>query len=1288
MQFRILGSLEVSRDARAVVLPRGKPRALLAVLLLHRNEVVSFDRLVEDLWEGDRPSSARQMVKGYVSDLRRALGGGGSADCLVTHSPGYRLEAAREQVDAEIFERLVANGGRALASERYVEAADQLSDALALWRGSALADFTYERFAEDSIRRLEDLRLVALEQRIAADLELGRHAHLVGELAELLRAHPLRERLCELQMLALYRADRGADALETFSATRAALDEIGLEPGPALRALQQAILRHDPEIRSARRVVADQAVELLPADLEPEAPPVVEERRKTVTVLFCDLVDSTALGDRLDPEVHRDVLKRYFALASRVLHRHGGSVEKFIGDAVMAVFGVPTVHEDDAMRAVRAAFELRAELGTLNDELDAAAGEALDIRIGINTGEVMAGDPSAGDMLVTGDTVNLAARLEQSAQPNEIMLGEATLELVRGAVGVEETAPFAVKGKTAPVRASRLVRLTGGAPAYTRRFDAPLVGRQHELLQLRHAYARCSTGNSATLFTVLGPAGIGKSRLAAEIQLELDGEARVVRGACLPYGEGITFRPLREMLVQALGEPLDERVVDLVEHPQDREWIARSVTRLVGLDEDSGGSLEESFLAVRRVLERLAYEQPLVLVFEDVHWAEPGLLELIEHVAELARDSPIFLLCIARPDLLERRPSWAGGKPNATTLLLDPLSPEEAARLADWLLRESVLDARARERALELAEGNPLFLEQLCAYATQQRSEAASTIPPATIRALLAARVDSLGPADRALVERAAIVGTEFDLASITELVPTALRPSVAARLDVLVRKDLLRPSRATGEPRAEYRFRHVLIRDAAYRSIGKGQRAELHEHFAYWLERSRGDDEFCDELVGHHLEQAHRYRVELRRLGADTTALAHRASARLETAGRRAQARNDGAAAAGLLERAATLLPDEEPRRVRLLADVAATATERGDLARAAKALQTAESYAAPLRDSGIEARLSVETQLLELSLSTSSATAAAAKVARAAVPVLERVDDQRGLARAWRLAAHSEWVRAHAAAAAAAWERAADHARRADDEYERADLLSWIASALWLGPAPATEAIDRCEQILADVRGHLVAEVDVAQSLGGLHGFIGHFEVARSYFALARSMLEELGLGLHSGISHHEVIVEMLDENYEYAEQRLRADYERLDALGETSLRSTTAALLARATLGQGALVEAERFATVSEQLTPPDDVLTQMLWRGVRARLLAEAGSFDAAEHIGREATALAATTDLTSFHADALVDLAAVLQARGEGVAATAVLGQAVDLYDEKGNAPGGARARSLDTRFAI
>src|SRR5437764_977606 len=564
--------------------------------------------------------------------------------------------------------------------------------------------------------------------------------------------------------------------------------------------------------------------------------------RKTVTVVFCDITGSTELGEASDPEALRALLARYVDRMKTIVESHGGSVEKFIGDAVMAVFGVPVAHEDDALRACRAAVEMR----------DAFPELGINGRVGVNTSEVVTG---TGERLATGDAVNVAARLEQAAPPGEVLVGAETLRLVRAAGEVGTERLLELKGKSDPVPAYRLLAVS---VEVERRFGTPMVGRENELGRLRNVFVQAVHDRSCQLFTVLGSAGVGKSRLAAEFLAGLD--VRVIRGRCLSYGEGITYWPVVEILKQ-LGTSLE---VD----------AARPLRSLLG-ETDAPVAAEEIAWSFRKLLEQEAEEHPLVVVFDDLHWAEETLLDLVEHVADLSRDAPILVLCMARTELLERRPSWGGGKWNATSVLLEPLDANETEQLLSGL---GEVPQELHERIVQGAEGNPLFLEEMLALVRDSGGEKVE-VPP-TIQALLAARLDQLDPAERSVLEHGSIEGRIFHRGAVAALANGD--GSVDRRLVALVRKELVRPDRAQLAGDDAYRFRHLLIRDAAYDGLPKLARAELHERFAAWLESHGADLIELEEILGYHLEQAHRYRVELGLRSGETEVLARRAAARL----------------------------------------------------------------------------------------------------------------------------------------------------------------------------------------------------------------------------------------------------------------------------------------------------------------------------------------------------------------------------------------------------------------------
>src|SRR5947208_4897313 len=597
----------------------------------------------------------------------------------------------------------------------------------------------------------------------------------------------------------------------------------------------------------------DQGPDLVACEAESYTQDMAVSRR-TVSVLFADVADSTPLGERLDPESLRQVMSRWFERMSEVLERHGGTVEKFIGDAVMAVFGIPELHEDDALRAVRAATELRAVLARLTDELGHELGVHIGIRVGLNTGEVVAGDGTGGQMLVTGDPVKVAKRLEEAVRTGEILLGEDTRRLVENAALLEPRDELTVKGKAGPVVAWNVLGVIEGAPAYARRLDARLVGRTEELRTLRDTFASAIAERTCRIVTVIGPAGIGKSRLASELSHEVRDEAQTVTGRCLPYGDGITFWPLVQ-IVGALGS--DEGIRELLAGTDDGELVAERVLSAVGPTRSSAAG-GEMFWAVRRLLEETARERPLVVTIEDIHWAAPTFLDLLEYLAGWTHDAPVLLLCLSRPDLLEERPGWLTA-PNATGISLAPLTDAESDALLDELGQEWPLDETARSQIKEAAEGNPLYVEQMAAMLAE--GGPADAIPP-SIHALLAARLDRLPPEERAILERAAVAGKEFVRSAVLHLSDDSQREEVDGALLTLARKDLLaaKPGREDA-----YRFRHALIRDAAYAGIPKEQRAQLHKLFADWAAATNaGRAGELDEIVGYHYEQAFRYREQL----------------------------------------------------------------------------------------------------------------------------------------------------------------------------------------------------------------------------------------------------------------------------------------------------------------------------------------------------------------------------------------------------------------------------------------
>jgi class 3 adenylate cyclase/tetratricopeptide (TPR) repeat protein len=993
-----------------------------------------------------------------------------------------------------------------------------------------------------------------------------------------------------------------------------------------------------------------------------------------VTVVFSDLIDSTPLGESLDVESYRRMLSRYFIEVSRVLEHHGGTVEKFIGDAVMAVFGIPVVHEDDALRAVRAVTELRESLHELNEELRVEFGAELRFRTGINTGEVVAGDPSEGQAFATGDAVAVAQRLEAAASAGEILIGDTTYRLVREAVLVEPLEPLELKGKSQPVRAWRVLGVLSGAPAFARRLDSPMVGRDRELERLRTAFEEAARTRECRVMSVIGTAGIGKSRLVKELLASVDHEASVLVGRCIPYGKGITYWPLRDLVRRAAGELTRERIEELLDGDPDASKIAGRVAGAIGIA-GSTSAPEETMWAVRRLLEHLARERPLVIAFDDLQWAEPAFLDLIEYLLGWIVDAPILIVCLARPELLEQHPGWLASSPTASAIVLDPLSEAEAEALLELLRGEHELTADLFLRITGAAEGNPLYVEQMLAMLTEDGGALADVAIPPTIHALLAARLDRLDPEERAVIERASVIGKEFWRGAITELTPVKEQESAGPLLMTLTRKEFIEPAVSIFPGEDGFRFRHILIRDAAYLGVPKETRADLHERYVGWLERTTGPKSSeLDEILGYHLEQAFQYRAELGPVTDKSTELAARAGVRLGRAGRRAMVGGgDVAAAESLMSRAVALLPHEQPLRREVLTELGSARMMTGDFAGAGEVLEEAVAAASAAEDARIESRALIELEFYKTFAGSEDATLTIPEVTAKAIPVLEEAGDDLGLARAWRLRSELDIRAARWGARAEALDRALAHARQAEDLREVGFIVAMLAQSLYFGPTSVEVAIERCEQFLHDVSGDRALEAAIGSMLAGLHAMRGDFERARELWAAADKLYEALHLSFRRAArSYIPASIETLAGDYDAAERELRWGYETLEQMGEKSLRITIAGFLAEALYKQERDDEAERVIEVIEELAAADDLVPQVLGRSVRAKILAKRGELEDAEALGRDVLRLAENTDFPELKASTALDLAEVLDAADKTDEAQELVSRARELYERKGN----------------
>ena len=787
----------------------------------------------------------------------------------------------------------------------------------------------------------------------------------------------------------------------------------------------------------------------------------------------------------------------------------------------------------------------------------------------MNTGEVVAGDPSGGQRLVTGDAVNVAARLEQAAAPGEILLGESTHRLVKDAVEVTPVEPLDLKGKAEPVRASRLDVVLEDTAGHARHLDSAMVGRHKELEMLDHALDRVVTERTSHLFTLLGPAGVGKSRLVWEFVAGPGTEATVLRGRCLSYGEGITYFPLVEIVQEAAGVGRTDdlatarsKLATLAEGAEDRDRIVSLVAGMLSWGEPVAA--EDGQWGVRKLLEHLAHERPLVCVFDDIHWAEPNFLELVEHLADWTRDAPLLLLCVARPELLELRPDWGGGKMNATTILLEPLAGDEVSHLVDNLLGRADIPAAARARILEAAEGNPLFVEEMLGMliddgllrfedgAWRAVEDLAHVTVPPTIQLLLAARLDRLDAEERAVIERGAVEGKVFHAGAVTTLTPEGLRPQVPTRLLALARKELIRPDRAEFAGEDAFRFRHLLIRDAAYRAMPKEQRADLHQRFAEWLEGAAGERlaEY-EEILGYHLEQAYRYRAELGPPDEAMKDLGRSAAARLISSAERARERGDFGVAERLLNGAAEI--SDGTIRARSLFELSQTQFEKNDFRASAETARQAIDAAEVGGDPALAERAAL---VLSEDLGQLDPTHTLERTRASAEEALRRLQEPRRRRRDRPGNHHPQpdGLLPRTSALAASRSPTSSSSMRSELPYSarRRIALDRVVCG-YFGPAPVDEALRIHERALAIVSDSVVAQALLGEVHAALLAMQGKEEEFRVEQERVDRLMDEIGLpellsNTYQGRGEAERFLGHLDR----AEQQFRRGVEQWDALG----------------------------------------------------------------------------------------------------------------------------------------
>ena len=976
----------------------------------------------------------------------------------------------------------------------------------------------------------------------------------------------------------------------------------------------------------------------------------MNEQRKTVTVVFADLVESTSTAERLDPEVWASVLGRYFELLRGVVEKHGGMVEKFIGDAVVALFGVPTLHEDDALRAVRAALEMPA----------AARSVGLEVRVGINTGEVIASAQNA-----MGHAISMAARLEQSASAGAVLIGKDTHALVAGSVEATAIDSLTVKGSTEPLLAWSVTGLTAAPRAL--RSGTGYVGRERELRALASAFQRAVDDRECVVVTVTAPPGLGKSRLVAEATRSMAFSARVIGGGCLPYGESITYAPVIEAVRQLEAEEGNDVVDRLAAGQSDAQQVIATIRAL-----ESGaaqGSPDEAAWAFRRLFEILADDRPLVIAIDDVHWADPLVLDLIEYVATFSVGRSILLLCAARPDLYDVRPDWATVGESSVHVRLAPLTRSDTEILLD-ALDMSGLHGDARDRIVEASGGVPLFAEQMAALDAE--ADGTAQVPP-TIRALLAARVDRLTPEERQILELGAIEGQVFHRDTIAALIGPEARTRLGSRLMPLVRREFIQPQPGL-DGRDAFSFNHALIRDAVYEQMPRRVRADLHERYASLLESQPGASR---EVIGHHLEQAFREHAALDPADGTALRLARRAGVALADAGRDATARKETGRAIDLLTRADELLSLDPAVRVTVMPDLIDAFVAASDLDRADATHHLAISLARELEDEHSELRA-------EIAWGTTWPMRDAVGWQEDAFPVLDRaihyfarIGDESGLAQALLLKgvglAPYDQVQA-----IETMKRAAIHAERADDVRMQVEVWDELGGAMLFGPTPYSELIVfvRAEVAWATQRGipfsiadGQLGEVYALAATNEAEAALARLDELKQFFSQLPGRVSQYG-------ECYTIAGRIERDRGEPAKglDNYRRAMELFDHSAHRRWWRNAAAGAAHALLDLGRIDEARHVVDGIAERDETHDGSPGAFRLEAEARYMAAIGDLEAATKFARRAVAAVADTGALFAEAHARETLAAILAAAGDP-SATAEFEHAREIYSRKGYLPG-------------
>ena len=903
------------------------------------------------------------------------------------------------------------------------------------------------------------------------------------------------------------------------------------------------------------------------------------------------------------------------------------------------------------------------------------ASAAVRWRTGINTGEVVAGDAGAGQRFVSGDAVNVAARLQQAARPDEILVGQGTYELTLDSAEFEDVDPFAAKGKTEPLSAHRLMGLreddSPGSAVAHRRLDQPMVGRAAERRVLVEAFNEGVELQTVTVVTVLGAAGVGKSRMVLELLSEIGDRALVLRGRCLSYGEGITYWPIAEAVRSAAGlteddsdDALRQKLGALVPEAE-RPLVVERIGAMLGRF-PSAGVAEEISWAVRVLIESLARQKPLVLIIDDIHWAEPTLLDLIEYLADWAHDAPCLILCAARQELLESRPGWGTANPHMKNVNLQPLDSSQTSELIANLVGSAGLPPDVAEKISGAAQGNPLFVEEM--VRTVLDSDEGTATIPASIQAVLAARLDSLPAAERAVLERGSIEGQSFHRGAVATLLPPQDRAEVSAHLRALLRKDLLQPARSDFVGDDAYEFRHILIRDAAYASIPKRMRSDLHFQFGEWLTQQAGTRAAeYEELLGYHNEQAYRYRIELGVVDEQTMQIGRIGAGFLLRSGQRALDRGDAVAGLKLLTTAADLANTGDTQGVAIQAELGRALTMSGKLSEAEETLRRAAESALEIGD--FVGQAYAETLRLEpLSNLALHTNAEAIEQAEKYLAVLKSAGHQRGVDRAVLELAKHQFFNGHAGLAMRILQ---DHVKQNPSPSAFDALGEWLPGFITWGPMPVDEATRVIESMAEHPTGR-AGEAMALNTLGVMRAFGGRFPEGRELIRRGTAIRAEVGQPIIGASEEGNGLgmLELLAGNYEESARVAKRAVDRLNELGERGFASTVLALEAYAEARAGDIDQAEVSAMTARGMVPDDDFATHSAALRAMALVKSKRGQHEAAVDAVRDALARLELTDNIDQTGDAYMDYARVLVGAGKRDEAIEKAHLAIKEYEKK------------------